>query len=94
MTQPKVKVTRSVSSILSVTGAGTNVTVQQTNNRIVTVTAPGPQGPPFAGATFFDVNAINALGPDDQGTVLTWDGSLFQPVTELDQDLTLSGGAF
>lgn len=94
MTQPKVEVTRSLSSILRVTGGGSKVTVQSTNNRVVTVKAPGPQGPPFSGATFFNVTAINALGESDEGTVLAWDGSLFQPVAELNQNLTLSGGAF
>ena len=90
----EVKVTKSISSILKVTGTETNVSVQSTGNKVVTVTAPGPQGPPFSGASFFNVTAIDALGPSDTGTVLTWDGSLFQPVAELENDLIISGGAF
>ena len=61
---------------------------------IVSVAATGPQGPSFAGSSFMDTAAIDALTSGDQGKVLEWNGSVFTPTDVLDDDLTLYGGAF
>ena len=73
-------------SQITLTRAGTANTVA--------VIAPGPQGPPFAGSSFMDIGAIDALTSGDQGKVLEWNGSVFTPTNVLDDDLTLHGGAF
>lgn len=85
-------------------GATSTVTISKTNAlvealkpstaSVVTLTAAGPQGPSFAGATFFNNTAIGNLNNGNAGAVLEWDGSLFQPTQLLENDLTLNGGAF
>ena len=50
-----------ISSLVKVTETPTSVEVQRHNAKVVEVTAPGPQGPPFAGSTFFNTAAIGAL---------------------------------
>lgn len=92
--QPKVEVTKVPSNTVSITSAAGSVTVQNTNNKVITVTAQGPQGPPFAGASFFNVAAISQLGANDAGKIVAWDGTEFQPTNVLETDLTISGGAF
>ena len=55
------------------------VEVQQQAVQTVEISAQGPQGPPFAGSTFFDTNAIATLTSSDTGTLLTWNGSTYAP---------------
>jgi len=92
--QAKVEVIKVPSNTVSITSAAGSVVVQDTNNKVITVTAPGPQGPPFSGATFFNVAAISQLGANDVGKIVAWDGTEFQPTNVLETDLTISGGAF
>jgi hypothetical protein len=40
------------------------------------------------------VDAISQLDATDIGKVVAWDGSEFQPTNILENDLTISGGAF
>lgn len=90
----RVQVSRPLSSLIQVTNTDTQVEVTKPTTNVVTLTAQGPQGPSFAGSQFFDVNAIDALNSGDQGQVLEWNGSLFTPTDELENDLTITGGAF
>ena len=100
-----VEVSRSNANKLEVTvGATSAVTVSETKALVtaqapasastVTLTAAGPQGPSFAGATFFNNTAIGNLTNGNAGAVLEWDGSLFQPTQLLENDLRINGGAF
>lgn len=91
MTQ--VKVTK-ISNLVQVTETPTRVEVQRPTSSVVEVSAPGPQGPPFAGSTFFNTAAIGALTSGDVGTVLEFDGTQFSPTNELENDLTITGGNF
>ena len=79
---------------VSVTATAPSLSVQQGQAQVVQVTDTGPQGPPFSGATFFNVDAISQLGAADIGKVVAWDGTEFQPTNVLENDLTISGGAF
>jgi len=90
----QVQVTRSLSSLITVTQTETNVEVKKPQTSVVTLTAQGPQGPSFAGSSSFNTTAIDALGSGDIGKVLEWDGSQFTPTDELENDLTITGGAF
>lgn len=83
-----------ISSLVTVTKTPTSVEVQTAAPGVVEVSAPGPQGPPFAGATFFDTAAIGALTSGDVGKVLEFDGTKFSPTNELENDLTITGGNF
>jgi len=71
-----------------------SVVVTKPQGQIVEVATAGPQGPPFAGAQYFNTVAIGALTSGDSGTILSWDGALFSPTNELSENLTLAGGAF
>ena len=79
---------------VSITATAPSLSVQQGQAQVVQVTDTGPQGPPFSGATFFNVDAISQLGAADIGKVVAWDGTEFQPTDVLENDLTISGGAF
>tara|TARA_Y100000004_G_scaffold108974_1_gene122218 strand:- start:273 stop:602 length:330 start_codon:yes stop_codon:yes gene_type:complete len=70
------------------------VEVQQQAVQTVEISAVGPQGPPFAGSTFFDTAAIATLTSSDTGTLLTWDGTKYAPSNVLNENLTIAGGAF
>lgn len=95
MSQTQVQVTPTLSSVVRVTETDSQVTITRaTSANVVTVTATGPQGPSFAGSSFMDTAAIDALTSGDQGKVLEWNGSVFSPTNVLDDDLTLHGGAF
>ena len=91
MTQVKVS---KISNLVAVTETPTRVEVQRPSSQIVEVTAPGPQGPPFAGSTFFNTAAIGALTSGNRGQVLEFDGTQFSPTDELENDLTITGGNF
>ena len=103
-TETKVTVTRGagttvVAQVLSkpavsVTATAPSLNIQQGQSQVVEVVATGPQGPPFTGATFFNVDAISQLDATDIGKVVAWDGTEFQPTNILENDLTISGGAF
>lgn len=71
-----------------------SVVVSKPEGQIIEVATAGPQGPPFAGAQYFNTAAIGALTSGDSGTILSWDGALFSPTNELSENLTLAGGAF
>lgn len=71
-----------------------SVVVNKPEGQILEVVTAGPQGPPFAGAQYFNTAAIGALTSGDSGTILSWDGELFSPTNELSENLTLAGGAF
>lgn len=91
----KIEVTVGAPSTVNVGGTKALVTAQAPPTAsVVTLTAPGPQGPSFAGATFFNNTAIGNLTTGNAGTVLEWDGSLFQPTQLLENDLRINGGAF
>lgn len=90
----KVQVSPTLSSLIQVTATETQVEVKKPLTSVVTLTAQGPQGPPFVGSVLFDTNAIEALGAGDLGKVLEWDGARFIPTNELENDLTLYGGSF
>lgn len=79
---------------VAVTATAPSLNIQQDQAKVVQITDTGPQGPPFAGATFFNVDAISQLDATDIGKVVAWDGSEFQPTNILENDLTISGGAF
>jgi uncharacterized membrane protein len=88
-------VTAGTSSIVSVSDVKALVTAQApVTASLVTLTAAGPQGPSFAGATFFNNTAIGNLNTGNAGAVLEWDGALFQPTQLLENDLQINGGAF
>ena len=83
-----------ISSLVKVTKTPTSVEVQAANTSVVKAIAVGPQGPPFAGSTFFDTAAIGTLTSGDVGKVLEFDGTQFSPTNELENDLTITGGNF
>lgn len=83
-----------ISNLVKVTETPTIVEVQKQTSQVVEVTARGPQGPPFAGSTFFNTAAIGALTSGDVGQVLEFDGAQFSPTNELENDLTITGGNF
>lgn len=89
----QVKINK-ISSLVTVTKTPTSVEVQAANTSVVKATAPGPQGPPFAGATFFDTAAIGSLTSGDVGQVLKFNGTQFAPTSELEDNLTINGGNF
>ena len=75
----KVQVSPTLSSVVRVTETENQVTVtRSTSANVVSVTATGPQGPSFAGSSFMDTAAIDALTSGDQGKVLEWNGSVFK----------------
>jgi hypothetical protein len=91
----KIEVTVGSASAVAVSNINASVVTQtQGAASVVTLTAAGPQGPSFAGATFFNNTAIGNLNNGNAGAVLEWDGSLFQPTQLLENDLTLNGGNF
>ena len=91
----KIEVTVGSSSAVNVTKTTALVTAQApATASVVTLTAAGPQGPSFAGETFFNNTAIGNLNNGNAGAVLEWDGSLFQPTQLLENDLRINGGAF
>ncbi len=91
----KIDVTVGTPSTVTVSETNASVVTQpQGTAAVVTLTAAGPQGPSFAGATFFNNTAIGNLNNGNAGAVLEWDGSLFQPTQLLENDLTLNGGNF
>ena len=91
----KIEVTVGSPSAVTVSETKALVTAKApTTAAVVTLTAPGPQGPSFTGATFFNNTAIGNLNAGNQGAVLEWDGTLFQPTQLLENDLTLNGGSF
>lgn len=90
----KVQVSRPLSSVIRITETETQVEVRRPTTNVVTLTAQGPQGPSFAGSQFLDTTAIEALNSGDIGKVLEWDGNIFAPTDELENDLTITGGAF
>ena len=79
---------------VAVTATAPSLNIQQGQAKVVQITDTGPQGPPFSGATFFNVDAISQLDAADIGKVVAWDGSEFQPTNILENELTISGGAF
>lgn len=83
-----------ISSLVKVTKTPTSVEVQAATSSVVKATAPGPQGPPFAGAIFFDNAAIGSLTSGDVGQVLKFNGTQFAPTNELEDNLTITGGNF
>jgi len=91
----KIEVQVGSPSTVTVSKTKALVTAQApTPASVVTLTAAGPQGPSFSGATFFNVTAIGNLNNGNAGAVLEWDGSLFQPTQLLENDLRINGGAF
>jgi hypothetical protein len=90
----QVQVSRTLSSVLRVTETATQVEVKKPVTSVVTLTAQGPQGPSTAETGYFNIAAIDALSSGDIGKVLEWDGSAFTPTNELENDLTITGGAF
>lgn len=90
----QVQVSRTLSSVLKVTETETSVEVKRPVTNVVTLTAQGPQGPSSAETGYFNIAAIDALNSGDIGKVLEWDGSTFSPTNELENDLTITGGAF
>lgn len=82
------------SPAISVNETVHSVVVNKPAGQIVEVVTAGPQGPPFAGAQYFNTAAIGALTSGDAGTILSWNGQLFTPTNELSTNLTLAGGAF
>tara|TARA_Y100000289_G_C3914229_1_gene146447 strand:+ start:592 stop:960 length:369 start_codon:yes stop_codon:yes gene_type:complete len=103
-TETKVTVTPGASAVVvaqvqskpsvSVAATTPSLNIQQGQAQVVQVVDTGPQGPPFTGATFFNVDAISQLDATDIGKVVAWDGTEFQPTNILENDLTISGGAF
>jgi hypothetical protein len=94
VTNNQVQVTRTLSSVLKVTETETSVEVIRPVTGVVSLTAQGPQGPSTVEAGLLDSAAIRALNSGDIGKVLEWDGTKFTPTSELDNDLTITGGAF
>ena len=88
-----IKVTK-VSNLIQVNKIAAGVQVQSQGQKVVEVSAVGPQGPPFVGSSFFDVGAIGSLGSADAGKVLKFDGTNFVPTSEIGQNLTINGGNF
>ena len=90
-----IEVTAGTPTVVSVNNLKALVTAQApVTASLVTLTAAGPQGPSFAGATFFNNTAIGDLNTGNAGAVLEWDGALFQPTQLLENDLQINGGAF
>jgi len=90
-----IEVTAGTPTVVSVNNVKALVTAQApVTASLVTLTAAGPQGPSFAGATFFNNTAIGNLNTGNAGAVLEWDGALFQPTQLLENDLQINGGAF
>jgi hypothetical protein len=89
----QVKINK-LSSVVAVNKTPTSVEVKAANTSVVKATAPGPQGPPFAGAIFFDNAAIGSLTSNDVGQVLKFNGTQFAPTNELEDNLTITGGNF
>ena len=90
-----IEVTAGTPTVVSVNNFKALVTTQApVTASLVTLTAAGPQGPSFAGATFFNNTAIGNLNTGNAGAVLEWDGALFQPTQLLENDLQINGGAF
>jgi uncharacterized membrane protein len=90
-----IEVTAGTPTVVSVNNLKALVTAQApVTASLVTLTAAGPQGPSFAGATFFNNTAIGNLNTGNAGAVLEWDGALFQPTQLLENDLQINGGAF
>jgi len=88
-------VTAGTPTVVSVNDVRALITAQApVTNAVVTLTAAGPQGPSFAGATYFNNTAIGSLNTGNAGAVLEWDGALFQPTQLLENDLTINGGSF
>jgi len=83
-----------ISNLVHVSETPTGVKVQKASSKIVEVTAPGPQGPAFAGTSLFDIDAITALTSGDVGNVLEFNGTQFSPTNRLENDLTITGGNF
>lgn len=81
-------------SRIAVTKTSNGVVVQKQQLRTLEIAARGPQGPAFAGSTYFDTTAIGALTSGDTGTLLQWGGTAFVPTNELNENLTITGGAF
>jgi hypothetical protein len=77
-----------------VTEINNEIIIQQPQTSIVELTAPGPQGPAFAGQQFFNLASIGNLSAVDSGVTLRWDGSQFLPANTLSEGLTVFGGAF
>lgn len=90
----QVQVSRTLSSVLKVTEMETSVEVRKPVTNVVTLTAQGPQGPSSAEVGLFNIAAMEALNSGDIGKVLEWDGDSFTPTNELENDLTITGGAF
>jgi hypothetical protein len=90
-----IEVTVGVPTVVSIDSVKPLVTAQEpTTTSVVTLTAVGPQGAPFAGSSFFNRTAIANLNADNTGAVLEWDGALFQPTQLLENNLQINGGAF
>lgn len=89
-----VVIQQPASPAVSVNETVHSVVVNKPAGQIIEVATAGPQGPPFAGAQYFNTAAIGALTSGDAGTILSWDGQLFSPTNELSKNLTLAGGAF
>ena len=90
-----IEVTAGTPTIVSVNNVKALVTAQApVTASLVTLTAAGPQGPSFAGATYFNNTGIGSLTSGNAGAVLEWDGALFQPTQLLENDLQINGGAF
>ena len=90
-----IEVTAGTPTVVSINNVKALVTAQApVTASLVTLTAAGPQGPSFAGATFFNNTAIGDLNTGNAGAVLEWDGALFQPTQLLENDLQINGGAF
>lgn len=88
-------VTAGTSTVVSVNDVRALVTAQApVTTSMVTLTAAGPQGPSYAGSSFFNNNAIGSLTTGNAGAVLEWDGALFQPTQLLENNLHINGGAF
>lgn len=88
-------VTAGTTTVVSVSEVKALVTAQApVTTPLVTLTAAGPQGPSYAGSSFFNNNAIGNLNTGNTGAVLEWDGALFQPTQLLENNLHINGGAF
>ena len=90
----ELKITPGSPSRIAVTESTSEVVVQKQEMRVTLVTARGPQGPSFAGSNFFDTTAIDALTSSDTGKVLIWNGTKYAPADQLNEHLTIAGGAF
>ena len=90
-----IEVTAGTPTVVAVNNLKALVSTQApTTTSVVTLTAAGPQGPPFAGSSFLNQTAIANLDVGNQGAVLEWDGAIFQPTQLLENNLQINGGAF